>query len=410
MSQDLTTFDQTPTDALLDRPSSLRTTSLTVDLVYRGGRRGNAGDDPLVPMLGVSNQGGFRHIGKREFPKMIVLTTTMNEQDWPDNLDPETGVLTYYGDNRRPGQELHQTRRWGNEMLRDVFARSYNDELRTEVPPIFVFRNTGTYRDVVFVGLAVPGALGIQPTEGLVATWHQVAGRRFQNYRALFTILDAGSISREWILDIHRGQPHSENAPRAWSSWVSHGRYEPLRAKTSQVYRTKREQLPVRPEDFRLIETVLEYYKDDPIAFERCAARITQMLLPSTTSLDVTRPSRDGGRDAVGRYRIGPFGSRVEVEFAMEAKCYATENAVGIKQTSRLISRLRHRQFGVMITTSYVNSQAYKEIVDDNHPVLIVAAIDIVNAFRSGGITNSIDLRSWLDADDGTVLTSYGSR
>jgi hypothetical protein len=33
----------------------------------------------------------------------------------------------------------------------------------------------------------------------------------------------------------------------------------------------------------------------------------------------------------------------------------------GVREMSRLISRLRHRQFGVLVTTSYVDNQAYRE-------------------------------------------------
>lgn len=385
----------------LSRPASLSSTDLIVDFVYQGGRQGHAGDDPLVPLLGVSNQGGFRHLGRRGRPKMVVLTTTMNEPDWPDRLDLETGVLTYYGDNRKPGQELHQTRRWGNEMLRDIFERGQVDQLRIEVPPILVFRNTGTYRDVVFVGLAVPGGMGLRPSESLVATWHQIEGNRFQNYRALFTILDAATINRDWIHDVRNGDPHSANAPDAWMKWVMHGWYAPLKAHSNQPYRSKAQQLPSKPEELKLITTLLRHYQSDPISFERCAARITQMMLPNITSIDVTRPSRDGGRDAVGKYRIGSVGSRVEVDFAMEAKCYAMGNAVGVKQTSRLISRLRHRQFGVLITTSFVNAQAYKEIIDDGHPVLVVSAVDIVEVLRAGGICDEERLLAWLEAGDG---------
>ena len=39
----------------------LSSTDLYVDAVYEGGRRGNAGDDPLNALLNVSNQG--RHSG-----------------------------------------------------------------------------------------------------------------------------------------------------------------------------------------------------------------------------------------------------------------------------------------------------------------------------------------------------------
>jgi hypothetical protein len=34
---------------------------LLVDAVYQGGRNGNASDDPLPHLVGVSNQGGFRY-------------------------------------------------------------------------------------------------------------------------------------------------------------------------------------------------------------------------------------------------------------------------------------------------------------------------------------------------------------
>lgn len=346
-------------------------------------------------------------MGRRNRPRLIVLTTTMNELDWPDSINLETGVLTYYGDNRKPGQELHETRRWGNEMLRDVFARGASEIDRREVPPILVFRNTGNYRDVVFLGLAVPGAIGVRPTESLVATWHQLDGKRFQNYRATFTILDAGRIDRAWISDIQTGTAYTKHAPPTWRAWIDHGQYDPLRASSSQAYRSKAEQVPTKREDLRLVEAIVRHYETDPVGFEWCAAEITHMLLPSIASIDVTRPSRDGGRDAVGRYRIGPFGSHVEVEFAMEAKCYSPQNSVGVRQTSRLISRLRHRQFGVMITTSYVNSQAYKEIIDDGHPILIVSAIDIACALRAFGIRNNSDLTEWLrvvDRKAGTVV------
>ncbi|MCP1762460.1 O-acetyl-ADP-ribose deacetylase (regulator of RNase III) [Bradyrhizobium japonicum] len=36
----------------------------------------------------------------------------------------------------------------------------------------------------------------------------------------------------------------------------------------------------------------------------------------------------------------------------LEAKCYGSGNSVGVREMSRLISRLRHRQFGVLVTTS----------------------------------------------------------
>jgi hypothetical protein len=55
----------------------------------------------------------------------------------------------------------------------------------------------------------------------------------------------------------------------------------------------------------------------------------------------------------------------------MEAKCYSPNHSVGVHEMSRLISRIKHRQFGALVTTSYVNNQAYKEVKEDQHPILI---------------------------------------
>ena len=88
---------------------------LILDRVYRGGVAGNSGDDPLARLLPVGNQGGFRTYGSRakDEVRLAVLYTSGAEPDWPDQLDVHTGVFTYFGDNRSPGRELHDTPRKG---------------------------------------------------------------------------------------------------------------------------------------------------------------------------------------------------------------------------------------------------------------------------------------------------------
>ena len=94
---------------------ALTTADLIVDAIYEGGRKGNAGDDPLPKLMRVDSQGGFRYRAKvTEKLESRVLMTSMNDSDWPDSLDPETGVLTYFGDNKKPGRDLHDTGRNGN--------------------------------------------------------------------------------------------------------------------------------------------------------------------------------------------------------------------------------------------------------------------------------------------------------
>jgi hypothetical protein len=315
-------------------------------------------------------------------------------------MDRETGVFTYYGDNKKPGLGIHETPRNGNELLRRIFADAHAGiEGRKRVPPIFVFANTGEWRDVRFIGLAVPGALDQRPSEDLVAIWRTSKGLRFQNYRAHFTVIDVAEIARSWIDKIIAGETDGSLAPSTWLDWVETGRHRPLRAPRSIEHRTKTEQLPDRPHEIEIIRAIHTHFALRPHDFERCAAALASMLLPNIASLDLTRPSRDGGRDAIGGLRLGQGPGSILVEFAIEAKCYGLTNSVGVREMSRLISRLRHRQFGVLVTTSYVDLQAYREIKEDQHPIIIIAARDIVELLRLNGYADLKTVKTWLARD-----------
>lgn len=380
--------------------AELASADLRVDAVYQGGRSGNAGDDPLGPLLQVSNSGGFRYRGSIDDLAMVVLTTSMSDPDWPDAVDPETGVLTYFGDNKKPGCGLHETPRRGNELLRRVFDLAHGSPTeRARVPPIFAFASIRPCRDVRFLGLVVPGATSLRPSEDLVAIWKVKHGLRFQNYRAVFTVLDAGVISRRWLDGIIAGQYHVDHAPDAWRQWVVSGTYRPLASERTVEYRSKPEQLPRDETGRRLIWALYTHFAKDPHRFEPCAAAICQLALPEIAKMDVTRPSRDGGRDAVGRVRLGKGPGAILIDFALEAKCYAPGSSVGVRELSRLISRLRHRQFGILVTTSYVDSYAYREIKEDQHPIMIIAADDIVRLLRDHGLGEVSALQSWLTTE-----------
>ena len=84
----------------------------------------------------------------------------------------------------------------------------------------------------------------------------------------------------------------------------------------------------------------------------------------------------------------------------MEAKCYDPQNSNGVKLTSRLISRLKNRQFGYFITTSFVAPQAYNEIIDDNHPVIIYAGRDIAKILIQQGYNSESKVLEWLEIVD----------
>lgn len=117
---------------------------------------------------------------------------------------------------------------------------------------------------------------------------------------------------------------------------------------------------------------------------------------------NLIRPWRDGGRDAIGYYSInggGKVNAPLKIDCALEAKCYAESNRVGVKQMSRLISRIRYRQFGILMTTSYVDSQAYQEVVEDGNLILVVTATDVARILRMNSITSE-DIDEYLSSID----------
>jgi hypothetical protein len=336
---------------------------LIVDAVYLGGAAKNAADDPLNILTRCGNMGGFRKVGRKQQPKYVVLYSSQSDQNWPDRLDPATGLFTYYGDNKTPGSGLHETTRGGNKLLARVFDQIHaSPSRRREVPPFFIFTKAPLYggRAVQFRGLAVPGANGVAPTDDLIAVWKSSAGQRFQNYRALFTVLETPRISRAWLGDLRAGRLLSDSCPVHWRQWVDDGSYRPLVAEPSIETRTREEQLPSNKLEQEILFSIYSYFRNNPTAFEACAAALVQFQNPESYVIDeITRRSVDGGRDAIGRYRLGPSADPKTVDFALEAKCYrpelpglsGTARQIGVKETARLISRLRHRQFGILVTT-----------------------------------------------------------
>lgn len=381
---------------------ALATSDLYVDAIYEGGTANHAGSDALQKLLGVGNAGGFRMKGsvRRKDVRLCVLYSQLSDPDWPDSLSPEAGTFRYYGDNKTPGKMLHETPRLGNLFLKQVFEATHVGE-RHRVPPILVFTKGAKGRDVVFRGLAVPGTRSEGQHEDLVAIWRTRGGERFQNYRAVFTILDEPSVPRAWLASCLSGEPDHDLAPASWLQWRSSGSYKPLVAPRTTEVRSLASQLPTLSAEMKLLERLVRYFKDHPrreYAFEAAAGRLFEMMDANVEAIDYTQPWRDGGRDATGVYRIGTARSRVRVEFALEAKCKApsTGNSSGVREVSRLISRLRHRQFGIFVTTSCVGTQAYKEVVEDGHPVLFLCGVDIIDILRDHGRSTPASLDEWL--------------
>ena len=308
---------------------------LTVDREYLGGSRESMADDPIARLLPVGTLGGFRYRGSRQAPLLVVLYTSGAEADWPDVLDLTTGTFTYYGDNRQPGKELHDSPRGGNTILHRTFDLAHGDsEQRRSVPPYFLFSKAGRGRDVVFRGVLAPGAAELTMDEDLVAVWRSRSGKRFQNYRAKFTVLDIATTSRAWIGDVLSGNPLSARCPHPWRRWVTGRHYEAL-VSTRIEYRSPQDQQPQDQTGKQILDRIYTHFGSRPTDFERFAAHLWQMADGHVGTYEVTRATADGGRDAIGEYLIGPATDPVRVTFALEAKLYdPAGGGVGVKESA----------------------------------------------------------------------------
>lgn len=371
----------------------LENAPLVIDATYEGTEISN---EPLHKLMRCGNMGGFRPVGrKNEGYNYIVIYSLMNDPDWPDEIDIYNGTVTYFGDNKKPGKELHDTKVGGNSILRKIFDDLHNDR-KGEIPPIFLFTKGAKGRDVIFRGLLVPGASNLSEHEDLVAIWKSDSDSRFQNYKAIFSILDEGNINNSWLSDLRLGVKNSIHEPEQWIKWKNGHAYSILQSEKSISFRSIKEQLPEQKLHKELVHQIYEFASDDSYLFENVAANIFKLADSHVVSWDLTRRSRDGGRDAIGKYFIGDEKNGVSVDFSLEAKCYSFSNGVGVKEISRLISRLRHRQFGVLVTTSYIGEQVQKELIEDGHPIVLISARDIAEILLRNGINNTQSLQRWL--------------
>lgn len=207
---------------------ALGRSDLEPGVLLRTGHSCQLAGEPLNRAFGAGNMGGFRILGNpSDGFRLAVLFTTFEDPDWPDSIDERTGRFVYYGDNKDPGKDLLDTPKHGNRLLQHAFEIVHaRPRERRLVPPLFIASKAGQSRDVIYHGIAAPGASDVPETEDLVAIWKTKAGERFQNYKAIFTILDAPHVSASWIRDLRDGTVGARrNAPEAWARWVETGSY-----------------------------------------------------------------------------------------------------------------------------------------------------------------------------------------
>jgi hypothetical protein len=158
------------------------------------------------------------------------------------------------------------------------------------------------------------------------------------------------------------------------------------------------DQLPATAEEKAVLAQLMEGLTARE--FEFAAAALVQLMDPRFVELVVTPAVKDGGRDVVGRYRVGHDLHQVMLNACVEAKHWNPMSAIGVKPMMRLVSRLKHRDVGVFVTTSFFDAQVQEELIEDRHPVLLVSGGDIARLLiqkEIGGGGNGSKLKSWLE-------------
>jgi hypothetical protein len=383
-------------------------TELRVDAVYRNTNNWKAPADQFNRFfrfsdgVGINNTSGFRPKSKNGGSTDIVncafcvLVTTFGETHWPDRLDRESGEFLYYGDNQKPGKAVNETAVGGNRLLEHVFLNLHSGA-RSLIPPFLCFESfTGSDGKYMrFLGLAAPGGQGISSLEDLVAVWRVKSGTRFQNYRALFTVLRSETVSHAWLEDLVGGMSPADSpqCPQSWARWAKFGLYDALKCEQQIVPRSRAEQLPQTTREADVLEQILSSLTDRE--FEFAAAAIVGMMDPRFCDVEVTRAVRDGGRDVIAAYRIGHETHHVSLHACVEAKRWKPGSSVGVKPLMRLISRIKHRDFGVFVTTSFFDRQVQEELLEDRHPVVLVSGGDVARLLISRDLEGPA-LERWI--------------
>jgi hypothetical protein len=359
-------------------------------------RFGAGGINNVAGFRPKSRAGGSTDICDSAF---VVLVTNLDEPEWPDHLERESGIFTYYGDNRQPGL-ITETPVGGNRLLERVFGLLHKGS-RGLIQPFLAFqtlkRADGAY--MRFLGLACPGGSGVSSLEDLVAVWRIKGDQRFQNYRSVFTILGEEAIARAWLEDLSNGHTavESQHCPESWRKWVYSGRYNALTCEKQRRPRTKADQLPKTSGEKEVLEFLTQRLTDRE--FEFAASDIVKWMDSRFTDMEVTRKTADGGRDVLAKYRVGHDAHQVLLEAYVEAKKWKTDSSVGVKPMMRLISRIKHRDMGVFITTSFFERQVQQELIDDGHPVILLSGGDVARlliAKEMGDCTAGGKLATWI--------------
>ena len=233
--------------------------NLVPERVYLSGDTGNyTRDEPIQRIFkfdgyrGIGNMGGIRrtmlHASNKssEEEAFIVLVNSGAQLNWPNVYDTASGILTYHGDNQKPGRDHLSTKQAGNKAFIKYFRRSY-EGFGAHIVPFFYFEKLPD-GSVKYIGLAVPYVERLDASEALTLERfnENQTGEDFENLVGRFTVLRT-TVTREWLLDLKHGRIDSENAPVEWLRFLAERAFDP-HVEPSQVQSPNRNKKKVKME------------------------------------------------------------------------------------------------------------------------------------------------------------------
>lgn len=322
-------------------------------------------------------------------PAYLVLVTHEKKREgsynpWDDMVDFSTGKIYYWGDSKNDPKRRYEDFQ-GNKCLKEIYENTL-DRKYDIIPPILHFSKPEK-GSVVFNGICV--------IDKLELTWFEDADTPVKNYRCILTILDSEEVEISWLHERANCKDRTllnNNAPKVWKDYIN-GKVNKLNIWKKQL-RNIDSQLPISGSEE---DSILRQLVDlKPVEFEAVTVALFKQLPHITHTITRTQPSRDGGFDFYGHFKI-PHPISYDIHFLGEVKKFSRTTAVQPKHVSRLVARLNRGQYGIFVTTSYYTSQTQQEVLEDGYPVKLFSGIDLVNFCKELNLVVKGVIRSeWL--------------
>jgi hypothetical protein len=320
---------------------------------------------------------------------------------WHDEFDLDHGHVRYYGDHKPgvlgvPGATL------GNKLLLEAFElHSGNDRsLRLAAPPLLLFRSRTVHvggRAVVKGHVEFCGAALIERLEYVVQR-DAKTGSSFPNIVLDLAVVDLASagdmLDMRWIDDRRDASLSASDAlrhaPASWKHWVDQGRSAIPRVRRrvmSSRVKGRGDQTPSsNTPDAALLAEIYEFFEGRKHSFELLAARVAANALGDHGGVYregwLSRAGGDGGLDFVARLDVGSAASNTPLVILGQAKCVAPTSSISPDEVARVVARLRRGWIGVFVTTGVFSRQAQVEVIDDEYPIVLIPAAELVEHVR----------------------------